>query len=112
MSQIDATRRVMSIFGCHIHMEPALEGLVIPVLKPEYSGITRSLPWLLILLDVCVARPSATMQLIMQYDECILALHEEGFQLLAPCQYKEIIENAEVYIFKFSEINSAGQNLK
>ena len=52
------------------------------------------------------------MQLIMQYDECILALHEEGFQLLAPCQYKEIIENAEVYIFKFSEINSAGQNLK
>ena len=51
----------------------------LPVLKPEYSGRTRSIPWLLKSLAPYVARSSIATILPLRDTKCYVCVHEDHY---------------------------------
>ena len=60
----------------------------------EYSGRTRSIPWLLLPHNI---RPSAAIVFTM-HDKLVLVFHEKGCQLPVPSQCWEMIENEDMFL--------------
>ena len=98
------------------------------LLKPDYPGIIKSTPWLLMpwvlcrgnTRSQCCSCPGslhchfiAPMVLNMQ-DKCVLVYHKEGFQLPVPSHYWEMIESAnlslKLYFLKLVQQNN-GKNI-
>ena len=61
-------------------------------------------------LAPCVTRSSPSMALNIQH-QWVLLVHKEEFQLTAPYQRSEMIENKDKYIFILSNMNSVWPEL-